>query len=382
MQRTERNLWTAFIDEAKANRMYLAYAQKAEQEGYPEIAQLFREIADMETEHALKHFQTLGEVRSTVDNLRRVVEDEGSEFDAIYPRFISDAEKEGRKDAVASFRHALDGEKDHISRFQAALEQLEKQTGRKAQEPSVYLDHRLRDEPPAGPHSEIHTEKSRIASLSRIREVIFGMQDGLLTTATLGAAVAGATTSSHTVIVAGLASAVGGTFSMAAGSFLGSRAEQQVQQAELDIEAREIQENPSEELAELIEAYRHEGFPYDEAERMAENVASSEETWLRTLAEKELGLSMETVPNPSKDAAAMGASYVVGAFLPLLPFFLMTGGIAVAISIGIAVASLFVMGFVKGKVVHRNPLYSALEITLIGSIVAAAGYFGGKAFPA
>lgn len=382
MQRTERNLWTAFIDEAKANRMYLAYAQKAEEEGYPEIAELFRDVAEMETDHALKHFQTMGEVRSTIDNLRRVIEDEGSEFEAVYPRFISDAQKEGRNDAIESFKNALDGEKDHLARFQAALQQLEKRTGAKAQDPSVYMDRRLKEEPPSRPHSEIHTEKSRIASLSRIREVIFGMQDGLLTTATLGAAVAGATTSSHTVIVAGLASAVGGTFSMAAGSFLGSRAEQQVQQAELDIEAREIHDNPSEELAELIEAYRHEGFPYEEAERMAENVASSEETWLRTLAEKELGLSMETVPNPGKDAAAMGASFVIGAFLPLIPFFFMTGGSAVAVSIGIAVTSLFVMGFIKGKVVRRNPFHSALEITLIGSMVAAASYFVGKAFPA
>lgn len=382
MQKTERNLWTAFIDEAKANRMYVAYAIKAREEGYPEIADLFLEAADAETEHALKHFETMGEIRSTLDNLRRVVEDEAVEFETIYPRFIADAEKDGRQDAIETFRIALEGENEHITKFQQALNQLEASTGRKAAEPSTYMDHKLQEEPPRSPHSEIHTEKSRIASLSRIREVIFGMQDGLLTTATLGAAVAGSTTSSHTVIVAGLAAAIGGMFSMAAGSFLGSRAEQQVQEAELAMEAREIQTKPSEELAELIEAYRHEGMDYEDAVKMAESVAESQETWLAALAEKELGITPGLSLSPSRDALAMGISYIIGGMLPLIPFFFLTGGITVIVSVAIALTSLFAMGWIKGRVVQRSPLYSALEITIIGSGVAVAGYALGTAFPA
>ncbi|HXG35933.1 MAG TPA: VIT1/CCC1 transporter family protein [Dehalococcoidia bacterium] len=382
MQKTERNLWSAFIDEAKANRMYLAYAAKAEEEGYPGIARLFREAAEMETAHALKHFETLGEVRSTLDNLRRVVEDEAAEFEAIYPRFIAEAEQEGRDDALEAFRWALEGENDHLQRFKEALSELERTTGRQAAEPSGPRGATAIVEPARSPHSEIHTERGRIASLSRIREVIFGMQDGLLTTATLGAAVAGATTSSHTVIVAGLAGAVGGMLSMSAGSFLGSRAEREVQTSELAREAMEIQTKPGEEMAELIEAYRHEGFRYEEAVDMAERIAADKEVWLRTLAEKELGLSPEVSVQPSKDALAMGVSFIIGAMLPLLPYFLLSGGVAVITSVAIALSALFAMGLVKGRVVGRNPVLSGLEITVIGSAVAAGGYFIGKAFPA
>jgi len=382
MDRTERNLWSAFIDESKANRSYLAYAAKAEEEGLPEIAEVFREAAEGETRHALTHFQTMGEVKTTLENLRKVIEDEAAEFELIYPRFIAEAEAEGRLDAVASFRLALAEENGHRERFQMALEKLEAQSGRNGGSAAATTTPPAPTEEARKEHHELHTEKSRIASLSRIREVIFGMQDGLLTTATLGAAVAGATTSSHTVVVAGLAGALGGMLSMSAGSFLGSRAEREVHESELSHEAREIQRKPAEELAELVEAYRHEGFPYPEATEMADRVASDPDTWLRTMAEKELGLNTEVALSPSKDALAMGSSFIVGAMLPLFPYFALSGAAAVVSSVLIALVALFTMGYIKGKVVKRNPLYSGAEITAIGSAVAAAGYFLGRAFPA
>ncbi len=387
MDRTQRNLWSAFLGEAKANRMYMAYALKAMEEGHPEVAQVFMEAAGAETVHALSHLRVLGEVRSTLENLRAVTEGEAYEFETMYPRFIREAEADGRPDAAESFRLALEGEKEHLRRFQAALAHLERKTGQKAPPAPRPVPapprEALAPEAAAVPQAarEIVTEKQRIARLARIREVIFGMQDGLVTAATVGPAVAGATATGSTVLVAGLAAILGGTLSMSAGSFLGSRAERQVQEAELARERWEIEQRPEEELAELIEIYRLEGFAYAQAREMAERVAADKDLWLKTMAEKELGLSPETLPEPSKDALAMGASYLGGGILPLVPYFFAAGPAAVAASIGIAVAALFAIGAAKGRLVRRNPLVSGAEVTAVGGLVAVAAYFLGRIAP-
>ena len=388
MERTRRNLWIAFLGEAKANRMYMAYALKAMEEGHPEVAQVFMEAAGAETVHALSHLKALGEVRSTLENLVAVTEGEAYEFETMYPRFIREAEDEGHHQAAESFRLALAGEKEHLRRFLDALHHLERKTGQKARSApapgrAVAPPEPLPEEAVAVPDAarEIVTEKQRIARLARIREVIFGMQDGLVTAATVGPAVAGATATGSTVLVAGLAAILGGTLSMSAGSFLGSRAERQVQEAELARERWEIEQRPEEELAELIEMYRLEGFTYEQAREMAERVAADKELWLKTMAEKELGLSPEVLPEPSKDALAMGVSYLGAGILPLIPYFFAAGPAAVAASIAIAVVALFAIGAIKGWLVRRNPLLSGAEVTAIGGTVAVAAYFLGRVAP-
>lgn len=384
MNRTQRNLWSAFLGEAKANRLYVAYALKAMDEGHPEVAQAFMEAAGAETIHALSHLKAMDEVKSSLENLKAVTEGEAYEFETMYPRMIADALNDARQDAAYSFRQALDGEKRHLAIFLKALADLERKTGRKApplERPTPPPPTAAQPPPAAEKITEVDTEKGRIAALTRIREVVFGMQDGLLTTATLGAAVAGATDSSRTVIIAGLAGALGGMMSMSTGAFLGSRAEREVQESELAREAREIEFKPEEELAELIEIYRREGFGYDEAVEMAERIAQDRDLMLRTLAEKELGLSPDLEVSPAKDAAAMGASYIVGAMLPLIPYFILEGVTAVLTSVAIAVSTLFAMGVVKARFTRRNPALSGLEIMTIGAGVAAAGYGLGIVLP-
>lgn len=385
IKKTERNLWSAFLEEAKANRMYTAYALKALEEGHPEVAQVFLEAAGAETVHALSHLRTLGDMKSTLENLRAVVEEEGREGEVMYPNLIQQALAEGREDAAESFRLALEGERRHQLMFSQALAALEQKLG--LAPPQVTPDGSAGAQTVAAGVtvariSEVFTEKERIAAMTRIREVIFGMQDGLLTTATLGAAVAGATDESRTVVIAGLAGALGGMLSMSAGSFLGSRAEQQVQETELAREAREIERKPEEEMAELIAIYRREGLTHQEATALAERIASDRRLWLRTLAEKELGISPEMITEPVKDAVAMGVSYIVGGMLPLIPYFFLSSTTAVITSIAIALTSLLGMGIAKARILRRNPLLSALEITAIGSVVATIGYFLGVIFPA
>lgn len=124
MTKTDENLKDAFAGESQANRKYLAFAAKAMEEGYPEIAQLFMEAAGAETTHALNHFRVMGGVRSTKENLAEAAEGENYEIEEMYPKFIKEAEDEGRKDAAESFRLAMEREKYHREMFRSALKEL------------------------------------------------------------------------------------------------------------------------------------------------------------------------------------------------------------------------------------------------------------------
>ncbi len=122
---TQDNLQSAFAGESQANRKYLAFAAKADAEGHPQIAKLFRAAAAAETVHAHAHFRVMGGVKDTKQNLEAAIEGEGYEFKEMYPGFIQEAEAEGNKAALISFRNANAVEKTHYDLYSAALEALE-----------------------------------------------------------------------------------------------------------------------------------------------------------------------------------------------------------------------------------------------------------------
>jgi len=124
MAETDKNLKEAFAGESKANRKYLAFANQAMKEGKPEIAQLFMEAAGAETTHALSHFEVMGEVGNTEENLEEAAEGEDYEIEEMYPNFIEQAKEEGREDAAKSFKMAMEREKEHRKMFQEALEKF------------------------------------------------------------------------------------------------------------------------------------------------------------------------------------------------------------------------------------------------------------------
>jgi len=124
MAKTEQNLKDAFAGESQANRMYLAFAQKADEEGLTQVAKLFRAAAQAETVHALNHLQVMGQVKSTLDNLGTAVSGETYEFKKMYPDFIAEAKKEGNKKAEVSFNYANQVEQIHANLYQKALDAL------------------------------------------------------------------------------------------------------------------------------------------------------------------------------------------------------------------------------------------------------------------
>ena len=119
---TSENLQEAFAGESQANRKYLAFAKKAEQDGFPQVAKLFRAAAEAETVHAHAHLRVMGGIKGTEDNLQAAMEGEGFEFQEMYPKFLAEAEAEDNKPAVFSFKHALAVEEIHHGLYSKALE--------------------------------------------------------------------------------------------------------------------------------------------------------------------------------------------------------------------------------------------------------------------
>lgn len=124
MSKTETDLQDAFAGESQANRKYLAFAKKAEEEGHKQVAKLFRAAAAAETIHAHNHLRALGVVKSTRENLMDAIHGESYEFQKMYPRMIVDAQAEGDSKALQSFTYANAVEKVHAALYQKALDSL------------------------------------------------------------------------------------------------------------------------------------------------------------------------------------------------------------------------------------------------------------------
>ncbi|MCX5802576.1 MAG: rubrerythrin family protein [Proteobacteria bacterium] len=126
MSKTEKNLKEAFAGESQANRKYLAFAKKAEDEGYRQVAKLFRAAAEAETVHAHNHLRELNGIKSTKENLEEAINGETFEFQKMYPAMIEEAKEEGNKLALRSFHLANEVEKVHAGFYKKALEALGK----------------------------------------------------------------------------------------------------------------------------------------------------------------------------------------------------------------------------------------------------------------
>lgn len=137
MSKTEEGLKTAFAGESQANRKYIAFAEKADKEGFPQIARIFRANAAAETIHALNHLKVLGGIKSTKENVQAAVEGELYEFTKMYPDFINSAKEEGNEDAERTFHSAMEAEKIHHKLYTAALEAVS--SGKDLDKEDIYL---------------------------------------------------------------------------------------------------------------------------------------------------------------------------------------------------------------------------------------------------
>jgi len=129
MSKTKADLQEAFAGESQANRRYLAFAKKADEEGYAQVARMFRAAAEAETVHAHNHLRAMKGIGDTAANLREAVDGETHEFKNMYPGMIEDAKAEGEKEALRSFEWANTVEKTHAELYQKLLDALGQDMG-------------------------------------------------------------------------------------------------------------------------------------------------------------------------------------------------------------------------------------------------------------
>jgi VIT1/CCC1 family predicted Fe2+/Mn2+ transporter len=230
--------------------------------------------------------------------------------------------------------------------------------------------------------AHVAEERRTAARLGDIREAIFGAQDGLVSTVAVASTVAGATGDRFAVLVAGIASALAGLFSMAAGEYLSSKSQREIFEAQIAGEREEVDTRPGEAEAEVAYMFEEDGLPADEAARVAGVVAQHPDVLLRTMVEKELALHVdEHAGSPLQGALVMGASFGLGALVPVLPYLVLPVDTAVWASVVATGAVLFGIGVAKSRWTRRHPVRSGLEILVIGAGAGVIGYFFGNILP-
>jgi vacuolar iron transporter family protein len=218
---------------------------------------------------------------------------------------------------------------------------------------------------------------------SWVADAIYGVNDGLGAVFGIVSGVAGATNNQqHYVLISGLAGMLASSLSMGAGAYLAGKSEAEVYEAEIAREKAEVEENPEEEIEEMALFYQLQGFSPEESQKMAERLAQQPEQLVQAMAQSELGLSEHRFPNPWKSAASASLSTAVGAFIPIIPFFFMTGLSAVITAFVISILAHFAVGAVKSIITIRSWWASGLEMTLVGVIEAVVTYGLGLTFGA
>ncbi len=229
-----------------------------------------------------------------------------------------------------------------------------------------------------------HLAEERRASslLGEIREVVFGLQDGLVSTLAVVATVAGATGGAFPVVVAGIASALAGVFSMAAGEYIGSKSQREIFDAQIHEERHEVDERPGEAEAEVAFMLAEEGLGDEDAQRIAALMARHPEVLLRTMVTRELGIQVDDRGGTVlRGAVFMGAAFGIGALVPILPFLLLPFSTSLPAAVIATGAVLFGIGVVKSRWTHRSAAASGLEVLVLAAVAGVAGYLFGTVLP-
>ncbi|CAN5140128.1 VIT1/CCC1 transporter family protein [soil metagenome] len=227
----------------------------------------------------------------------------------------------------------------------------------------------------------IRQERREADLLGEIREALFGMQDGIVSTLAVVSAVGAATGDRFSVLVAGIASALAGIFSMAAGEYLSSKSQREIYVAQIAGEREEVVDRPEEAEAEVAYMLEQEGLPEAAAKRVASELARHPPVLLKTMVEKELGIVVDEGRSPLHGAVVMGLAFGAAAIVPVLPYLLAPISIAPWISGVLCAAVMFGMGVVKARWTRRKPIASGLEVLALAAFAGLAGYLFGSLPP-
>ncbi len=207
---------------------------------------------------------------------------------------------------------------------------------------------------------------------------MYGVNDGLGSIFGIVSGVSGATLGeSHYVLLAGLAGLFASALSMGAGAYLASKSEREIYEAELQNEKLTFDSHREEALEEMSVYYRLKGVPEEDAVRIAQNLANDPKQFLKTVALEKMNLSEEALSNPVRSAISGSVSTAIGAFIPIVPFFFLTGYVAVIVAACVSLVAHFAVGAAKSLVTVRSWWSSGIEMTLVGALEGIVTYIIG-----
>lgn len=221
--------------------------------------------------------------------------------------------------------------------------------------------------------------RHRTAGGNALRAAVLGASDGLLSNFNLVMGVAGAALSGTTILLTGLAGLLAGAISMAMGEWISVQSSRELYQEQIAREKEEVTSDPEEELEELVLIYRARGLSEPEARALATRLMRDPEAALETLARDELGIDPEELGGSAWEAAvASFLLFAAGAILPVIPYFFLSGTVALAVSAGLSTAGLFFIGAAITLFTGRPVLYSGLRQVLFGLVAAGVTFSIGK----
>jgi len=365
-------------------RGFYTYNAFSERDSDPIRKRILRNMAEAEARHAAlwgKRIRELGE------EVPRYHGKPAGEADTLANRVGGPG--------MALRRLEIDESRD-IARYGKQLEEL-------GDLPSIEILHRviedeqehyrelgdlIRNHYPAAAVAEVQSEaKSVIAELLAKRsnagrqaagwigDAIYGVNDGLGAIFGIVSGVSGATLgNSHYVLLAGIAGMVASALSMGSGAYLAAKSECEIYEAELAREREAIQTNNLEARELLSLYYQVKGLPQEDADRVVEHIGKDPEQMLRALASERLNSTEEALSNPMTSAISGALSTAVGAFVPIIPFFFLSGYPAVVISAVISLAAHFAVGAAKSLITVRTWWGSGFEMTAIGAVEGVVTY--------
>ncbi|HVN69032.1 MAG TPA: VIT1/CCC1 transporter family protein [Candidatus Binatia bacterium] len=216
-----------------------------------------------------------------------------------------------------------------------------------------------------------------------IREIVFGMQDGILTTLGIITGVGVAEGDRAAVLISGFLALLAGALSMSVGEYLGRKAEREVVQATIDLERREMADDPQGEFAEQVAYYKLKGFSADEAEMIVKRLTQMPDIYLYEMVRDEFGIDpREAEDSGLRAPVSMGVSFALGSLMPILAFMLPLSMFSATLaSLLFALIALFAVGYYAGTLSERSPIGKGVEVVLYGCGVFAVSYLAGHFIP-
>jgi len=226
----------------------------------------------------------------------------------------------------------------------------------------------------------INPDEDHFTASEKVRDVVIGMSDGLTVPFALAAGLTGAIAASHLIVIAGLAEIAAGCISMGLGGWLAAKSDAEHYHRERKVEEREVRETPEVEAQEVRDIFKEYGLTAGQIEPIIENFRASPKLWVDFMMTNELELEE---PHPKRaiySAATIAASYAIGGFVPLSPyFFIHNARHALYPSIVVTLIALFLFGFFKARIAGTGAIKSAFQTVLVGGIAAITAFLIARA---